>query len=218
MNSDAFTDRLKAAIGDISVRAFASKAGVSDTVVRQYLSGKSEPSRTVLLAMARAAGVTVSWLATGEGGMHPEDIHAGLVLDQDEYALVPRYDVQVSAGHGSLVENDSQPVESMAFRRDWIRKMGLSVSHLALVTARGDSMEPTLADGDLLLVDLRQSAITDGAIHVLRNDGNILVKRLQRGLGDQVIVLSDNKIYGALETTEAALNVVGRVFWRGGRM
>lgn len=135
-----------------------------------------------------------------------------------DFALVPRYDIEVSAGGGSILEDDTQPVESMAFRRVWLKRMGLDAARLALVNVRGDSMEPTLADGDMLLVDLRQTGIIDGAIHVLRNNNHLLIKRLQIGLGNQVIVRSDNRIYRELETTRDQLTVIGRVVWRGGKM
>ncbi len=61
----AFPARLHVLIGDLSVRAFARKAGVSDTFVRQCLAGRTEPTRTKLLAIAEAGGTTVEWLATG---------------------------------------------------------------------------------------------------------------------------------------------------------
>ena len=64
-----FAARLKACVGDESLRAFAFKAGISPTALRQYLIGKSEPTRPMLVAIARAAGVQVAWLATGDGPM-----------------------------------------------------------------------------------------------------------------------------------------------------
>lgn len=139
------------------------------------------------------------------------------ILDQDEYALIPRYAVEVSAGGGSLVDNEVM-IGTMAFKREWLRRMGFEVGRLVLVTARGDSMEPTVSDGDLLLVDMRQAEIVDGAIHVIRSNDHILVKRLQMGMTGQVIVRSDNPRYSPMESTRDALQVVGRVVWRGGRM
>jgi len=62
---DAFPARLETLIGTLSVRAFARKAGVSDTFLRQCLAGRTEPTRTKLLAIAEAGGTTVEWLATG---------------------------------------------------------------------------------------------------------------------------------------------------------
>lgn len=62
-----FPERLKTAIGTRSARSFAIECGVSPTVMHQYLSGKSEPSRLVLVAIAKTAAVNLDWLAIGEG-------------------------------------------------------------------------------------------------------------------------------------------------------
>lgn len=69
-HSDDFPQRLGKLIGDSSVRAFARKAGVSDTFLRQCLAGRTEPTRTKLMALARAGETTVEWLATGGGSRH----------------------------------------------------------------------------------------------------------------------------------------------------
>jgi len=70
---EAFAERLDQSIHDTSVRSFSRKCGVSETALRAYLAGKSDPSRRALVAMAKTAGVSVSWLATGNGIMHPGD-------------------------------------------------------------------------------------------------------------------------------------------------
>lgn len=62
---DDFPRRLKQAMGNNSIRGFARNCGFSDTVLRQYLNGQSEPTRPVLLAMARTANVSLEWLASG---------------------------------------------------------------------------------------------------------------------------------------------------------
>ncbi len=69
----SFPARLQQAIGDRSVRSFASDCGMSDTVVRQYLSGKSEPTRPAIIAIARVSGCSIEWLLTGEGEMRRGD-------------------------------------------------------------------------------------------------------------------------------------------------
>ena len=70
-NGDATTStfpaRLADVIGDSSVRAFARRAGVSDTFLRQCLAGRTEPTRPKMLAIAEAGSVSVEWLATGQG-------------------------------------------------------------------------------------------------------------------------------------------------------
>jgi transcriptional regulator with XRE-family HTH domain len=64
-----FPERLKLAIGEMSTREFANKSGFSPAAIYKYLAGKSEPSRPVLISMAKAAGVNIEWLMTGKGLM-----------------------------------------------------------------------------------------------------------------------------------------------------
>ena len=217
-----FPDRLKEAIGDRSARWLADAAGVGASTLHQYLKGQSEPTRKVLIAIANATDVRLEWLAEGVGAkerhLAEEEVTAYDVgLNADEYSLVPRYDVEVSAGHGCWPDREDV-VEKMAFRRSWLQRLNLQVKNLVLVTARGDSMEPTFHDGDLLLVDLDQTKVIDGGISIVRSDELLLAKRLQAGLGDQVFVCSDNSRYQRLETIKEDLNIVGRVVWRGGKM
>ncbi len=61
-----FAARLSELIGSESRAKFASRTGISEGVIRRYESG-SQPGLINLLKIAEAAGVTVNWLATGEG-------------------------------------------------------------------------------------------------------------------------------------------------------
>jgi transcriptional regulator with XRE-family HTH domain len=76
-----FPDRLKEAIGEKSVRSFASLSGLSPTVMHQYLAGKSEPTRLALIALANAAEVNLEWLMTGDGPM--KKVKGALLMDMD---------------------------------------------------------------------------------------------------------------------------------------
>jgi phage repressor protein C with HTH and peptisase S24 domain len=82
-------------------------------------------------------------------------------------------------------------------------------------------MNPTLNDGDMILVDLRSERIEDSAIYVLEFDDALLVKRIQRKLDGSVVIKSDNQLYDAeiLQKDRAeALKIIGRVVWTGRRM
>jgi hypothetical protein len=82
MNSepnDAFIERLKLLVGQQSVRSFAAKVGVSHSVMYQYLSGKSDPTRKVMEAITSASGVRMAWLASGEGPMRSDDAEPSAV-------------------------------------------------------------------------------------------------------------------------------------------
>ncbi|EDD0729268.1 helix-turn-helix domain-containing protein [Salmonella enterica] len=61
-----FGERLKAAMGEQSNVSLAKKCGLSETVIRGYLSGKTYPSIDKLPALAEAVGKSIEWLVTGE--------------------------------------------------------------------------------------------------------------------------------------------------------
>jgi len=81
---------------------------------------------------------------------------------------------------------------------------------------RGDSIMPTLNNGDVLLVSSNLEQIGDG-IYVLHSDGLLQVKRLQRQPGGQLRVTSDNPAYQPyivnLTDESTDFRVVGKVVW-----
>lgn len=107
-----------------------------------------------------------------------------------------QYDLKASAGSGCLVVSEN-PVAKFEFSEDWLNKQGLRGKQLAVVPVSGDSMEATLIDEDLMLVEL----VTDpkharDGICVIRIDDEILVKRLQYDYATNGYhVSSDNRAY-----------------------
>jgi transcriptional regulator with XRE-family HTH domain len=86
-------------------------------------------------------------------------------LPDGEFVMVPRLEVHLSAGAGagtSQVDIEFNEKQPQAFRAEWIRQQHLKPKKLAAMTARGNSMEPTIHDGDSLLVDTSQAEVIDG--------------------------------------------------------
>ncbi len=133
---------------------------------------------------------------------------------------IRRLDVGASAGPGTL---DAEELKrgSMAFDPSWLRRLGVGDSaKLSLIRVEGDSMAPTLSDGDEILVDGGDAAgrLRDG-IYVLRIDDALVVKRLALGPGKRVSVRSDNDAYpGWPDCDLSAIDLVGRVIWSGRRI
>jgi len=134
----------------------------------------------------------------------------------DEWADVPRLEVGVSAGPGSL-NADEQSVGTFRFSRRWLRQQGLEAERLSLVVVSGDSMAPTLADGDEILVERITGRVRDG-VHVVLVDSNTLVKRLDTSRAGRLVLISDNGIYPPMEVPLDEAEVIGRVVWKSGRV
>jgi len=73
--SDALTSRIRAVIGDKKVTWFATECGVGESTLRNILNG-ALPRTDILVSIARAGGVTVDWLATGQGPKTRADLRA----------------------------------------------------------------------------------------------------------------------------------------------
>jgi phage repressor protein C with HTH and peptisase S24 domain len=124
--------------------------------------------------------------------------------------------VGASAGPGA--EPDGELVfDTIRFSRRWLRTMGLQPGELSTIVVSGDSMEPTLRDGDEILVDRTLRPSRDG-IHVVRLGDSVLVKRLDTSRPGRIVLLSDNVAYPPVECPADEVQVVGRVVWKGGRI
>lgn len=133
-----------------------------------------------------------------------------------EWADIPRLALGASAGPGALAAQEIS-LGAMRFSYGWLRRQGLDARALSVIEVEGDSMEPTLRDGDEILVDRGPRPLRAG-VHVVRLDDVLLVKRLESGPGGTIRVISDNPAYPRVERPAAEVTVLGRVVWKGGRM
>ena len=134
---------------------------------------------------------------------------------------VPRLDVDASAGAGAF-DGEEKGGGHIAFDPAWLRRVARGApDQLSIIRVAGDSMAPTLADGDDILVDRGDSAarLRDG-IYVLRIEGALVVKRLAVSPAARTLsIRSDNPAWpGWPDCDPGAVEVVGRVVWTGRRL
>jgi phage repressor protein C with HTH and peptisase S24 domain len=100
-----------------------------------------------------------------------------------------------------------------------MRRLTANPAALSAIRVEGDSMVPTLADGDDILVDRSPAPLRDG-IYVLRIDGALNVKRLAiNPAPGRVAIRSDNPAYpGWPDCDLSTIDVIGRVVWVGRRL
>ncbi|MCP4181718.1 MAG: S24 family peptidase [Hyphomicrobiales bacterium] len=135
-----------------------------------------------------------------------------------------RFDIQASAGAGSLVSTD-QPNGLVAVDRDWLSRYVSRSANVGVIEASGDSMLPTISNRDLLLVEVKEGATAEeimrGGIYVLTLDGGLVVKRLEID-GSELVLISGNLTYPEVRITFAQIEnrviIHGVVFWSGGAL
>jgi len=138
----------------------------------------------------------------------------------DPVVRIPRLDVRASAGPGAITGEEE--AAGVNFDSDWLRSFAPGgAAALSVIRVEGDSMEPTLADGDEILVDAKavRERLRDG-IYVLRRDDTLLVKRVAVSpVTGRLAVISDNRAYRTDKDVDpATITIVGRVIWFGRRV
>jgi phage repressor protein C with HTH and peptisase S24 domain len=132
-----------------------------------------------------------------------------------EFTHIPGLAVEDEAGR-EVQGAEQGEREKYVFRRQWLNSKG-KVEDLVLIEARGDSMEPTIADGDAVLIDRSQKQVVVGNIYALRFKNAVMVKRLQPIDAARIKVMSDNRLYDSyeidLETGD--IEILGQVIWIG---
>ena len=139
----------------------------------------------------------------------------------DQFVQIPLYDIRAAAGKGELVPTEN-PIDALAFKRDWIRQeVHANPNDLRLIYVEGDSMEPDLRAGDIILVDHTDTHARREGIYVILLDGALLVKILQRLPGGVIRVISRNESYEPfsikvqdLDGEHRPIVIVGRVVWQ----
>jgi phage repressor protein C with HTH and peptisase S24 domain len=198
--------------------AVARRAEMYLGTLNRYRGGRELPS-SALVSLARATGVRLEWLATGEGPMQGDSTPAEAPATPPGHVLLPLLEARAAAGnHGGL--RSDHLVDFIAFSESFLKHtLRRAPQNLALLTASGDSMDPTIRDGDLLLVDTSARDIQSSRVYVLEVNGALLVKRIQVRLDGSLIVKSDNAAYEAevLRAEDAGtLRILGQVVWHAG--
>ncbi len=110
----------------------------------------------------------------------------------------------------------------MGFDEKWLRQLSRwPASQLSMIRVQGDSMAPTLVDGDDIMVNrsARANNLRDG-IYVIRREDALLVKRIALGpSARRVTIKIDNEAYPSWPGVDLAeIDVIGRVIWSGRRI
>ncbi|MCK0552550.1 helix-turn-helix transcriptional regulator [Pantoea ananatis] len=241
MDISSLPQRLRIAMAEqgVTQSTLAEKVGVSQAAIQKLTSGKAKSS-TKLLAIATALNVNPIWLETGNGPMktpsgelllnqntHPDSeikpsrLKAAVweeVEDSEsgEFVHIPLINVKFSAGPGSCEVIDDESF-SLIFRKYSLYKMGVSAAKARLVRVSGDSMTPTLSDGDIVGINMAETDIRDGKTYAICHDDMLRIKTLVARPGEVVIRSLNRELYPdeVLDVRKFYSNVrvIGRVFW-----
>ncbi|MFV0409880.1 MAG: helix-turn-helix transcriptional regulator, partial [Paracoccus sp. (in: a-proteobacteria)] len=174
----------------MTMKDFSSFLGVSERTIQNYLSGISLPNGRFLADISEKIGVSLTWILVGRGPKYLSEDHQNLpsleAKAESRFVPVTHFTAEASAGHGSLVQDETHD-STYAYSRAFLDRRRLKPENLAVISVRGDSMDPDLHDGDKILIDCAEvelDRIKDGQIFVVNFGGALFVKRIQFLPGD----------------------------------
>lgn len=138
------------------------------------------------------------------------------IAEQLGVVLVPELALGYSMGGGSVF-TEFQQLGVVPFQKAWLRgRTGGNFSDLFVARGEGDSMEPTLRDGDIILIDTSQKEINrQDAIWALSYGELAMIKRVRKLPNGGYQINSDNRSVSPIEAYDGEMQVIGRVIWIG---
>jgi len=182
-----------------SLQEFSHEIGISLAKLSRIEKGEVEPGAFDLFKISQIIGENIEYLYN---------------LKTASFVYIPLVEGKISAGNGIIPNN--VVIDFLAFRSDWIKKKG-NPERMVLIQVSGDSMYPTLQNGDLVMIDLDKKYLDpQGGIYAITVGEEIMVKRLQTlPAKGKIKIISDNKLYESYEMNPENVIINGKVIWFG---
>lgn len=207
-----------AATGRPSQEVFAAKYEIgTQSALTQFLNGHTPLSLKAAMGFAKGLDCDISdfspRLATQAG-----KIAENVQLD-DDYVDVKQINVSVAAGNGATGEVE-EVIGSLKFKAAFLRSCGVNAKQARIVDVVGHSMYPTIRDGAVLLIDLKDRELLDGHIYAMsRSVDGLIVKRAKKS-GDLWFATSDNRDHDDIPMNDESdpVDIIGRAKWMGAKL
>ncbi len=148
--------------------------------------------------------ISINWLLYGQDP-------SSLIDSTDKYWIKYYPTISVSAGGGAY-ENEDE-FEKLDLPDFFINIVGGkdNIKNIEAINVTGDSMEPTLNNGNIIFIDKTKSDVTKDGIYAFVNENGLFVKRIQRRIDGNLDVISDNKEYPIQITNKNNIEILGKV-------
>lgn len=208
-------NRVRQLLGGKEAKWLAEVTGLPTSTISEIMKGRS-PSVDRALKVAEALDADVAYVFGDQ--IEPRGSKS---LDQHDQTreptvYLPEIDIGYSMG-GGLALMEHAEAKLISFPRDWIR--GLikgTFSDVFVARGEGDSMMPTLLDGDIVVVDTSQKTMSSQDRLWCFSYGELgMIKRLRTQPNGGLLILSDNPAVQPFTAYDGEVHIIGRVIWIG---
>lgn len=217
------SDRINQRMRDLGLqhKDLVAATGASKGTVTNWINGVNNPTGKRLVQLAQALKTTSSWLLTGNSTpefTQVEPWDSNTPLDDDEIEIPFFKDFSFACGGGSIGEAIANETRKLRMSKATLRNLSIMKENAVAATAIGDSMSPTIKDGDTIHIDLGRNNIKDGKIFAICFGGLFYCKRLYNLPLGGLRIVSDNSTefpeihLNAQEIIDQQLEVIGWVW------
>lgn len=204
----------------------ARSTGKSTAAVTKWLRGENIPKAENLKAIAKLLKVSDEWLLTGKNltVLDSQDLQPlsewdeTTPIEEDEIEIPFFQNFSFDCGSGSVGEALKAQSQALRISKATLRDLGIEKENAVATGASGNSMKPTIKDGDTIYLDLGRKTIKDGKIFAICHGGLFVAKRLYNLPMGGVRIVSDNTaeypevLLTAEEIKEQEFEVIGWVW------
>lgn len=229
---------------------FADAVGVSKAAIGGYERDKQIPGSAVIVSICEHFQIDPGWLLMGKGSMRGDETvednnplsisnasapwspmatnHRVVPIAKTEViecmdchlAMIPMVEARLSAGTGSF-EAGGEGDRRYAFRTDFLSRKG-QIPQMVLMRVDGDSMEPEIHHGDVVLIDQSQTTPRAGTMFAVAVEDLVYIKLVDAKPG-KITLTSLNHAYEPLEIDARedladGIRIIGKAIWLGREM
>ena len=197
----------------------SDQTGISTSMLSEYRKGKT-PGVDKAYAIANALQANFEWLVSGRGPSGLSNLadkqlawRGPPVEPADDLVEIAEIDLRYGLGGTFVDSHDAIESEQRQFSRAWLQRVTDSPPALLFwARGQGNSMSPTIEDGEIVLIDRSQtSPLMDDLIFACALGEIGMIKRL-RPRADHVKLLADNaNVPDELAGPDDHLQIIGRV-------
>ncbi len=148
--------------------------------------------------------ISINWMLYGQDP-------SSLIDSTDKYWIKYFPTISVSAGGGAYDANEDY--EKLDLPDFFVNIVGGkdNIKNIEAINVTGDSMEPTLNNGNIIFIDKTKQDVSKDGIYAFVNENGLFVKRMQRRIDGSLDIISDNKEYPMQIAKKDEIDILGKV-------
>lgn len=183
-------------------KEYGSQSGLSKRIdkspaqISQWINGSADSKTGKARSMKSDTAREIEVALKLPRGWFDQPVESAHTTPQKGYIQLTLLDIKAEAGNGFDNNDYPKSVKLIEVSEKWAKnKLGHNLNSISVITASGDSMQPTFHSGDWLFVDQAINFYEDEGVYVYMSTEGLKVKRLQKLINGGLLIISDNPNY-----------------------